>query len=104
MPRHRGLGLYLDLGALVHVYGHVRIEMAFPLSKPCALPTLIKTRGPLVLYRSPEYIGYAELEQAWKYMIMCCISFEKALGNKFDHIIKMKRSTQRHHLNKFGST
>ena len=26
------------------------------------------TRGPLVLYRSPECWGYAELEQTWKYM------------------------------------
>ena len=33
-----------------------------------------RTNGP-VLYRSPECIGYAELEQAWKYMIMCCKSF-----------------------------
>ena len=29
---------------------------------------LVETRGPLVLYRSPECIGYADLEQAWKYM------------------------------------
>ena len=33
------------------------------------------TRGPLVLYRSPECWGYAELEQTWKFMsTQCCIS------------------------------
>ena len=31
------------------------------------------TRGPLVLYRSPEGIGYAEFKQTWKYMTICCI-------------------------------
>ena len=31
------------------------------------------TRGPLVLYRSPECIGHAE--QAWKYMTICWINF-----------------------------
>ena len=34
---------------------------------------VMNTRGPR--YRSPECIGYAELEQAWKYMTICCISF-----------------------------
>ena len=35
-----------------------------------------KTRGPLVLYRSPECWGYVELEQTWKYIsTQCCISF-----------------------------
>ena len=34
-------------------------------------------RGPMVLYRSPEHCGYAELEQAWKYMTICCISFQQ---------------------------
>ena len=29
----------------------------------------------MVLYRSPECVGYAELEQPWKYMTICCISF-----------------------------
>ena len=32
----------------------------------------------MVMYRSPECIGYAELEfswQPWKYMTICCISF-----------------------------
>ena len=29
----------------------------------------------MVLYGSPECWGYAELEQAWKYMTICCISF-----------------------------
>ena len=45
----------------------------------------------MVLYLSPEYTGYAELEQTWKYMIICCISFThtEALGNKFYHLIKM---------------
>ena len=33
----------------------------------------VNTRRPLVLYRSPECIGYAE--QARKYMTICCISF-----------------------------
>ena len=37
------------------------------------------TRGPLVLYRSPECTGYAEL---------ACTHAE-ALENKFDHVIKM---------------
>ena len=47
------------------------------------------TRRPLVLYRSPECIGYAE--QACKYMTICCIRFPhaEALGNKFGHVIKM---------------
>ena len=45
----------------------------------------LQTRGPSVLYSSPECIGYAELEQAWIYMTICCISFThaEALGNKF---------------------
>ena len=30
-------------------------------------------RGPLVLYRSPECIEYAELEQAWKYMTIYAV-------------------------------
>ena len=29
----------------------------------------------MVLYRSPECIGYAELKQAWKYITICYISF-----------------------------
>ena len=29
----------------------------------------------MVQYRSPECTGYAELEQPWKYMAICCISF-----------------------------
>ena len=29
----------------------------------------------MVLYRSPEFIWYAWLEQDWKYMTICCISF-----------------------------
>ena len=47
-------------------------------------------RGPLALYRTPECIGYAELEQAWKYMAICCITFTpaEALRSKFDHLIK----------------
>ena len=32
------------------------------------------TRGPMVLYRSPKCIEYAELKQAWKYMTICSIS------------------------------
>ena len=37
--------------------------------------SICKTREPLVLYRSPECWGYAELEQTWKYMsTQCCIS------------------------------
>ena len=56
----------------------------------------------MILHRSSECIGYAELEQAWKYMTIRCISFHP--GNKFDHVIKKwSRSTQCHHLNKFGS-
>ena len=35
----------------------------------------IKTRGPLVLHRSPECWGYVELKQTWKYIsTQCCIS------------------------------
>ena len=34
-----------------------------------------RTRVPMVLYGSPERWGYAELEQAWKYMIIFCTSF-----------------------------
>ena len=34
-----------------------------------------KNIGPLVLYRSPECIGYAELEQAWIYTTIRCINF-----------------------------
>ena len=34
------------------------------------------TRGPLVLYCSPECWGYVELEQTWKYInTQCCVSF-----------------------------
>ena len=37
---------------------------------------LVKNRGPLVLYCSPECWGYVELEQTWKYIsTQCCISF-----------------------------
>ena len=36
----------------------------------------LKTKGPLVLYRSPECWWYVELEQTWKYKsTQCCISF-----------------------------
>ena len=77
--------------------------MAFPLPKPWALPNLIKTRGSLVLYRSPECIGYAELEQAWKYMTVCCVSFDPCRSIS-EHIWPYhKNGTQCHHLNKFGS-
>ena len=31
----------------------------------------------MVLYRTPECNRYAELEQAWKYMIVCCVSFHQ---------------------------
>ena len=34
----------------------------------CVYLWYIPTRGPLVLYRSPECWGYADLEQTWKYM------------------------------------
>ena len=50
------------------------------------------TRGPLVLYRSLECWGYAELEQTWKYIsTQCCISFHhaEAFRNKSDLVIKM---------------
>ena len=34
-----------------------------------------KTKGSLVLYHSPECLGYAELEQTWKYIsTQCCMS------------------------------
>ena len=35
---------------------------------------LLKTRGPLVLYRSTKCIGYAELEHAWKYITISMLS------------------------------
>ena len=38
-----------------------------------------KTRGPMVLYRLPECVGYAELKQACKYMTLCCISFHTCI-------------------------
>ena len=41
------------------------------------------TRGPLVLYRSPECIGHAELEQAWN---TWRISFRKTLGLRLPQI------------------
>ena len=43
----------------------------------------------MVLYRSSECIGYAELEQDWNKTIICCIAFTHVLGNKFDHVIEM---------------
>ena len=47
---------------------------------------------PLVLYRSPECWGYAELEQTWKYKsTQCSISYYpyRSIRNKFDTVIKM---------------
>ena len=34
----------------------------------------------MVLNRSPECIGYAELEQPWKYMTICCMSFHPCIS------------------------
>ena len=58
----------------------------------CSLHLLDKTRGPLVLYRSPECWGYAELEQTWKYKSsQCCVSChpDGSIRNTFDPVIKM---------------
>ena len=55
----------------------------------------------MVLYRSSECWGYTEFEQTWKYMnTQCSISChpKKALGNKFDPVIKMVKVTQSYHL------
>ena len=46
----------------------------------------IKTRGPMVLYRSPECIRYAELEQAWKYMTIFCVSSVVSKEKKFKYV------------------
>ena len=51
-----------------------------------------QTRGLLVLYRSPECLGYAEIEQTWKYKsTQCAISCHpyRSIKNKFDPVIKM---------------
>ena len=51
-----------------------------------------KTRGPLVLYHSPECWGYAKLEQTWKYKsTQCSISCHqyRSIRNKSDPVIKM---------------
>ena len=48
--------------------------------------------GPLVLYRSPECWGYAELEQTSKYKsTQCSISCHpyRSIRNKFDPVIKI---------------
>ena len=42
----------------------------------------------MVLYRSPECIAYAKLEQAWKYTEIHDYMLYK-LSPKFDHVIKM---------------
>ena len=65
------------------------------------------TRGPLVLYQSLVCIGYAELEQAWKHMTICCISFHPRRSIRkqiWPCHKKCSMSTQCHHLNKFGCT
>ena len=62
-----------------------------------------RTRGPLVLYRSPECWGFDEVEQTWKYKsTQCSISCHpcRSIRNKFDPVIKMSSSTQGHHLKK----
>ena len=41
----------------------------------------------MVLYRSPERIGSAELEQAHDYMLYKLSPNEEALGNEFYHVI-----------------
>ena len=58
-------------------WAHDQADLSFRLAHRsfccfCHAPT--KSEDPMVLYRSPECIGYAELEQAWKYMTICCIS------------------------------
>ena len=56
----------------------------------------------MFLYRSHECIGYAELEQPWKYMPTCLYAVEafihaEALRNKFDHVIKMAKVNPKCH-------
>ena len=59
--------------------------------KQCYTITIL-TRGPLVLYRSPECWGYAELEQTWKYKsTQCSLSCHpyRSIRNIFDPVINM---------------
>ena len=60
------------------------------------------TRGPLVLYSSPECWGYVESEQTWKYIsTQCCISFHPCrsiLKQIWPCHKKQSRSTQGHHM------
>ena len=62
-----------------------------------------ETRGPLVLYRSPECWRYAELEQTWKYKStqdsISCHPY-RSIRNKSDPVIKWSWSTQGHRLKK----
>ena len=59
-----GLELPLHLGPLAQQsVACIDLHLVSP-----AMNRTYVTRGPLVLYHSPECIGYAELEQAWKYM------------------------------------
>ena len=54
----------------IHFYFVWVLQDYFAHFEPSIVPD---TRGPLVLHRSPECIGYAE--QAWKYMTISCINF-----------------------------
>ena len=51
------------------------------------------TRGTFVLYRSPECIGYAVLEQAWKCMTICCISFHSCRSIRKQILPSIKMDT-----------
>ena len=56
-----------------YIYSHIRINFRWCYTQP---------RGPVVLCRSPECWRYAELEQAWKYKTICCISFHSCRSIK----------------------
>ena len=66
------------------------------LVSDCLTLTLIciKTRGPLVLYRSPECIGYVELEQAWEYMTMHFPIQKNQKGSNLTFMQNRSRSIQ----------
>ena len=77
----------------------------FMISTIPSAPFLVQsiTRLPLVLYRSPECVGYAELEQAWKYMTMH-FAIQNQKGPNLTLLQNRSRSIQGNHLNNFGST
>ena len=83
--------MWLTVSTLLHITIYAPALVSAP--GPSLLFQI--TKGPLVLYRSPECIGYTESEQAWKYMTICCISFQPCRRIKVNPVSS---------LNKFGST